>query len=229
MLKKLTIEAVPDSSGGLSPLPFEAQYNPTSYKHSYRNNYQNRQGINTSGSKAVYLVTAPEVLHLTMILEKSILKIGFPKPMGLGAVVKSVYDQVQAFLLLAYKMNGTTHAPRGLKVIRGNMTFECVLESADVSYTAFDETGAPIRAELDVQFRGSTKDPMGSTAKSSPDLTHAHTVKDWQNLPMITEEIYGDPHMYLLVAEANGLDHFRAMKPGKKLHFPPTEKDHPAA
>jgi hypothetical protein len=218
-LKMLVIEEVQPS-----PLKrrFEAQFNPTTYKHSYRNAYQKRQGINTGGSNLKFLLSAPEVLSLTLVLQQPI---NDNSLIGLLKSKQSVYDRVQKFLSLAYEMNGTTHAPRMLKLSWGSLLFEGALESVDVKYTAFDHSGEPIRGELDVSFRGSLKDPMGSTAKSSPDLTHAHSVKDWQTLPMITDEIYGDPHLYLLVAEANGLDHFRALQPGQKLHFPPTEKD----
>jgi Contractile injection system tube protein len=219
-LKKLTIEASP--SGGLKK--FEAQFNPTSFKHVYQNAYQRRQGINTSGSNLKYLASAPEVVQFTLILQKLDRKPGL---LSLGAE-PSVYDQVQQFLKLAYAMDGAKHSPRQLIVSWGKMRFLCALESAQVNYTAFDYSAAPLRAEIDVTLRGWVKDPKKATVVSSPDLTHAKTVKVWQTLPMITEEIYGDPHLYLLVAEANGLDHFRALKSGQKLHFPPTEKEETA-
>lgn len=218
-LKMLTVEAV-EKLG--APAAFVAQFNPTSYRHQYNNSYQKKQGINTKGADLKFLSAAPETLQFSLILQKK-LPTGFL--VGLFSASKSVYDRVQQFLKLGYEMNGAKHAPRMLKLTWGSMTFQGALESASVKYTAFDASGEPTRAEIDCTFKGSLKDPQGSTGKSSPDLTHALTVKDWQSLPMITEDIYGDPHLYLLVAEANGLDHFRALAPGHRLHFPPTEKD----
>jgi hypothetical protein len=208
-LNRLTIRAIGESAAS-----FKAVFNPTSYRHQYNNVYQKKQGINSKGADLKYLNSAPETLSFSLILRKD-----------MGLFPESVYNQVQAFLALGYKMVGTKHEPRKLKLTWGKMNFEGALESANVKYTAFDPSGEPIRAEIDVSFKGTMKDPQGSADKSSPDLTHAHTVKDWQTLPMITEDIYGDPHLYLLVAEANGLDHFRALTLGQRLHFPPTEKD----
>lgn len=224
VLKKLTVESA-DKSLLLGPAKFEAQFNPTSYKHAYRNSFQRFQSFGSRGAKLKFLVSTPEVIHFNLILQKTLGSMTSFAMLGLGGIEESVYDRVQKFLKLAYQVEGTTHAPRQLIVSWGKMHFAGVLESADVNYTAFDNSGLPIRAELAVSFKGSMKDPYGATTNSSPDLTHAKTVKDWQTLPMLTEEIYADPHLYLQVAQANGLDHFRALKPGQKLHFPPTQKD----
>ena len=217
MLEKLTIQSL--KGAGAS---FKAQFNPASYRHVYRNHYQGRQGINTTGSSLKYLQSSPEELTFTMVLESDD-EYGF-LPFAVAASV-GVYEKVQDFLKLVYHMDNATHAPKLLKLSWGEMVFEGGLVAADIQYTAFKETGAAVRAEIDVIFRGTVKDPMGSQAKNSPDLTHAVTVKGWQTLPSMTEDIYGDAHLYLLIAEANGLDHFRALQPGGKLHFPPTEKD----
>lgn len=210
-------------SGALVGPSFEAQFNPTSLKHGFRNKYDETPPINGKGADLKFLNTAPETLSFNLILQKSIPKKGY----GLALLLaeRSVYDRVQDFLKLAYTMVGKDHEPREVDLSWGKFKFTGRLSSVEVNYTAFDNTGAPIRAELAVSFKGSMDDPIGSKSKSSPDLTHALTVKDWHSLPLITQEIYGDPHLYLLVAEANGLDHFRALKPGQKLHFPPTEKN----
>ncbi len=218
-LKMLMIEELTPSALARR---FEAQFNPTTYKHSYRNVYQKRQAINTGGAALKFMLTAPELLSVTLVLQQPMSDNSL---IGILKAKQSVHDRVQKFLSLAYEIKGTSHAPRLLKISWGSLLFEGAMESVDIKYTAFDHAGEPIRCELDVSFRGTLKDPTGSFVISSPDLTHAHSVKDWQNLPMITDDIYGDPHLYLLVAQANGLDHFRALQPGQKLHFPPTEKD----
>lgn len=217
-LQKLTIT----EKGALLGPKFEAQFNPTSLKHSFRNKYDETPPINGKGADLKFLATAPETLTFSLILQKNIPKKGFGLMLLLSE--RSVYDRVQDFMKLAYNMVGKDHEPRELELSWGKLKFVGRLSNVEVNYTAFDNTGAPIRAELSVTCKGSMDDPVGSKSKSSPDLTHALTVKDWHTLPLITQEIYGDPHLYLLVAEANGLDHFRALKPGQKLHFPPTEK-----
>lgn len=215
MLEKLKISPLT----GLGP-SFEVQYNPSTYRHVYRNHYQTKQGVNTTGSSLKFLQSSPEELSFQMVIEAELDFFPF-----LIINTPSVYKKVQSFLNLTYHMDNAKHAPKMLKLTWGEMVFEGALIYADVQYTAFKESGAPVRAELDVVFRGTVTDPLKSQAKSSPDLTHAMTVKGWQSLPGMTEEIYGDAHLYLLIAEANGLDHFRTLRPGGKLHFPPTQKD----
>ena len=58
----------------------------------------------------------------------------------------------------------------------------------------------------------------------SPDLTHIRTVQSGDTLPLLAKAMYGSSRYYLVVAEANGLDDFRNLKPGTKLFFPPLEK-----
>lgn len=217
-LKKLVIKDPKKLGSG-----FEVQFNPKSLKQSYSNAYQERTPLGAVGSEQLYQSTPPENIRFTLIFQEEI-KSGLALFLG-SSLKNSVFNRVQDFLELCYEMQGTKHKPRQLRLVWGRIVQEAVLESCDVDYTAFSNKGEPTRAELNVSFRCVEPDPTKAKKKSSPDLTHAQTVKEWQNLPMITEEIYGDPAMYLLVAQANGLDHFRALKPGSKLHFPPTVKD----
>ena len=58
----------------------------------------------------------------------------------------------------------------------------------------------------------------------SPDLTHLRVIKAGDKLPVLCNEIYGDPRLYLRVAQANGIDDFRNILPGMRIFFPPLEK-----
>jgi len=58
----------------------------------------------------------------------------------------------------------------------------------------------------------------------SPDLTHRRILQAGDSLPRLCQEIYGDPRLYLKVAEANGFDDFRRLAPGTAVFFPPLEK-----
>ena len=65
---------------------------------------------------------------------------------------------------------------------------------------------------------------MATAQDHSADLTHVRLVKAGDTLPRLCDEIYGEPRMYLEVARANDLDHFRALQPGMRIAFPPLEK-----
>jgi nucleoid-associated protein YgaU len=57
--------------------------------------------------------------------------------------------------------------------------------------------------------------------RSSPDLTHLHTVKAGEHLTLLADKYYGDASRYLQVADYNKLANFRRLEPGQQLVFPP--------
>ena len=140
---------------------------------------------------------------------------------------RSVGDQVKAFLRTCYDVRSDTHEPARLRLTwdKGVLgaNFECRLQSVDVHYTSFDRDGSPLRAELSAVFVEAV-DPSKKAAMarlSSPDLTHRRVVVAGDTLPLLCDEIYGSAAHYLRVAEVNGLDDFRMLKPGQELSFPP--------
>jgi Uncharacterized protein containing LysM domain len=123
-------------------------------------------------------------------------------------------------------MDGDTHQPRYLKLTWGDLIFKCRLASVVINYSLFDNSGIPLRAELDTEFTGDieTSERLKKENKSSPDLTHSRMVKVGDQLPLMCEAIYGSANYYLKVAKINGLRNFRDLKPGQELFFPPLEK-----
>jgi hypothetical protein len=222
MISSLSLLEIINVDGFGPSAIFRAQYNPSSYRHSYRNVYQQRQGINVVGTLGKFLYSQPEELSFTLDLEDDEEDMDLPLFIS---VREGVRKKVDKFLKVCYLMDGSKHRPNLLSLYYGGAQVSCYLVSLDVHYLAFAKSGVPVRAELDCVFRTYEEDPVGRGSKSSPDLTHAITTKQWETLPMLSEQIYGDPHLYVQIAEANGLDHFRKLRPGGKLYFPPTQKD----
>ena len=135
------------------PSSFEAMFNPESYAMSYQNVYDPKQGINTSGTAARYSMTRPETLNIKLLLDGNGLTNSGIMDFGLTQK-KNVYDEVQHFLQLTNHMDGKEHEPRYLILKWGKLIFDCRLASVNISYTQFDESGAPLRAELDAEFIG---------------------------------------------------------------------------
>ena len=193
----------------------------------YTNIFQKKQGINTSGSSAKYALSKPQELSLKLIIDDTGVAdyglYGFAGAALIGKLSgkKDVYKQVQRFLKLTTEMNGEIHEPNPLKVEWGDLVFDCRLQSVNVNYTLFNRSGQPIRAELDVVFIGDLKDSkrVRKEKKSSPDLTHVRTVKSGDTLPLMTQEIYGDPSYYIQVARINNLNHIRTLKVGTHIRF----------
>jgi hypothetical protein len=136
---------------------------------------------------------------------------------------KNVKDSIKTFRKLCLDMNGDIHQPNFLIIRWGDAEFHARLKSLDINYKLFDESGDPLRAELDVAFVSDK--PAAAIAreagKSSPDLTHVRVVRSGDTLPLLCREIYGSSEYYLRVAADNGLDDFRELVPGQRLRFAP--------
>ncbi|MFM2376230.1 MAG: hypothetical protein RLZZ165_1327 [Bacteroidota bacterium] len=202
---------------------FEVMYNPTSYGKSFRNVYDKRQAINTTGSKQRFLVNESDQLKFKLILEGS--PVATAGLITLPFTSHSVTDQLADFLKIAQRMVGGRHKPNDLKISWGKMSFEGVLLSAEVTYTAFDRSGNPLRAEVDTVFEGKMNDPAGIAIKNSPDLSHTYTVMDGDTLPAIADRYYGDVELHPLIATHNALDNLRRLKTGTTLTIPPIPKE----
>jgi hypothetical protein len=127
-------------------------------------------------------------------------------------------------------MNGDIHQPAFLKISWGNMLwrgghFDCRLASLDIVYSLFNRNGEPLRAQLNTKFIEdlSVKKRLAIENKNSPDLTHTRIIEDGTNLPLWSNRIYNDPLLYIEIARANKLDHFRSLKPGSEIIFPPID------
>ena len=219
-LEKLRINVYKDAARQKDIATFQLMFNPESYALAHKNVYSTRQGANTSGRAAAYISGEPTQFSLKIIIDGT----GVTE-IGLAHRIE-VQDEVDRFLKLAANMDGDIHQPRFLVVKWGKLAFPCRLEQTQITYTLFDNSGSPLRAELDTVFIQDqpTAARLRAEGKNSPDLTHVRIVQAHQTLPLLCQEIYGSPGYYLQVAEANGLDDFRNLRPGQQLVFPPLAK-----
>ena len=224
-LEKLKIKAYEKKSrSGLPAKTFEAMFNPSSLKQSYKIIWGNkdRQGYNSSGLQVEYTRSKPENLDIDLLLDGT----GVDQ-MGAAALKgsKTVNDRVKEFLDATFRYNGNIHEPNYLVVAWGSLIFSCRLESVDITYTSFDRDGTPLRAELKASFISDkeAKRLAKEENKKSPDLTHSRVAVAGDTLPLLTNAVYGSSAYYLDVARFNGLDDFRSLTAGQQILFPPLE------
>ncbi len=201
---------------------FEAMFNPESFKQKYEILYGKHQGFNATNKKVNYSRSKPRELSLKLLLDGTgVEELGFKK---LGPR-QTVAERVKRFLDLTFRMNGEIHEPNYLVVEWGELIFSCRLGSVDITYTSFDRDGKALRAELDVSLVSdkAAEKRVREENKSSPDLTHARTVRAGDTLPLLTKAVYGSSIHYLRVASFNNLDDFRNLTPGREIFFPPLE------
>lgn len=203
---------------------FEFLIDPDTINTRHENRFTRFRGINTSGRKAVYAFSNSDELTLELTLDNTLSTEFLPAmPFTSNDPIK---DRVEDFLKYCFYMDGDIHEPRYLLVEWGKFNFECRLKSISVSYSKFDDQGVALRANLNTVFVADMPDAkrIKLENKKSPDITHSRTVLEGQTLTGLTKEVYGDAAHFLTVAEANQLNHFRKLKPGSRLHFPPLEK-----
>ncbi len=190
--------------------------NPNKYDHTFRIVYNEDQEQGTQGNNPPYSRTPPEEIQFEFLYD------------GTGVVPGSsdIQGKIQQFKQTVYRVEGQIHRPNFLKLIWGDLSFNCVLKDLKISYTFFKPDGNPLRAMLLATFMHVVEERRRSAEQNhqSPDLTHVRYVKEGDTLPLMTYHIYGDPTLYLQVAKYNGISNFRALKPQTRIIFPPIDK-----
>jgi Contractile injection system tube protein len=216
-LEKLLILAytTPDYSGEPAS-QFRSYVNPNEITLAYEMEYDAAQGSGTTGSRMNFKKMKPGDLALTFFLDGT----------GANGERIDVQQKIEEFQTVT-GYNGDIHRPNYLKVSWGTLTVKrCVLKSASIAYKLFQPNGVPLRAVITASFTDNSDDTtrVAMAQDQSPDLTHLRVIKAGDKLPVLCNEICGDPRLYLRVAQANGIDDFRNILPGMRIFFPPLEK-----
>lgn len=101
--------------------------------------------------------------------------------------------------------------------------YSCQLASLDVNYIRFDPTGIPIRAELSMTLQempsalGSF--PTNPTSGGQPGR-RTHVIAEGETLASIAQAYYKRPGLWRRIAEVNGIDDPRRVRPGRTVYLP---------
>ncbi|MHA6485323.1 CIS tube protein [Paenibacillus sp. strain BS8-2] len=117
------------------------------------------------------------------------------------------------------------HAPPECRFVWGSLDFKGVIVSITQRFTMFLESGAPVRATLDLNMRSTQtmKEQYKEIPRQSADRTKRKTVKQGDQLWSIAAEEYEDPGAWRHIAEANGIDNPRQVAAGRNLTIPRLE------
>lgn len=214
-LKKLRIEAYKDIGYADADKmgEFAVMFNPTSYSQKYEVEYDDASGRGTSGSTQKFARIKPKEYTFEFMIDGT----------GVSAEKKEVSDVIKEFLRLTAEILSDTHRPPYLKIAWGSLIAECILKSADITYTLFKPDGYPLRAKINATFAENIEDTKRTAqeGKQSPDVTHQRQVQEGDTLPLMTHRIYGNSAHYLAVARFNELTNFRKLVVGSMIKFPP--------
>ena len=213
-LTKMKIVAYKDPDFSSQLGEYNLLVNPENYKFKNEQQYTVSDTVNGSSAQTVkYKGGIAGLFEIGLFFD------------GTGVITdEKVDDQIKKVKDLIYSYNGDIHEPNYLKVYWGTQSlFQGRLKSWNINYTMLDMDGTPLRAEAKVVIIASisAKKKALEEKKSSADLTHVRTVLDGDNLPLMCYRIYGDSSYYIKVAQHNELTHFRDLKPGDIITFPP--------
>lgn len=249
-LSKMTIIFYPDPEyPGVKGIPFHPMYNPESYNLNYSIEYDKTKRPMMGELEQKFLRISPKSLDLELFFDGTNTSPSNLSGLGIdfGKVpdFNSVVAQVETFLTLGARITSSgpmktvtigskpddkdqkdtaeVHRPFYMMIVWGTFLMTGVLEKASVSYTMFNPEGVPIRAKMNITVAESFDAALANRGKklASPDLSKAILVKEGDTLPDLCFQEYGDPSLYMQVAEVNKLKNFRKLTPGTELLFPP--------
>jgi hypothetical protein len=199
--------------------PFQAWINPASYVHDYSISHTQRQAQGSGLASPGFDRIGQDHMSFELVLDGTGV---VPPPTGQTLPSNGVAGLIEQLKTLIASYNGKIHRANFVRLSWGELDFQCVLESMNVTYTLFKPDGTPLRAKLALKFLGFTSEARIAKAenKSSPDLTHLVTVVAGDTLPALCHRIYGSSVHYPKVASVNGLVNFRELRPGMRLRFP---------
>lgn len=219
-LKKLEITTIKGDK------TFKAMFNPASFSHKIGIRYDDDseacktdKATGAASQDIDFRTYDNDTLSFDLVIDGTG-AVGVPL---MGKKPDPVSKQIDDLKEVVYDYDGKKHQPNVLEVAWGDFLFDCRLDDMAVDYTLFQPGGDPLRAKVSLTFKGfkTTKEESKERKKSSPDLSHFIEVKAGDTLPLLCQKIYEQPRYYLKVAEFNGLDNFRQLKPGTILTFPP--------
>jgi Contractile injection system tube protein len=207
-----------DSNGDVLPgSPFNASLNPQKFKHSQSITYNSKESLGSRGSTNKFAAQPPGTATCELLLDGT----GAVPPASKGRRL-DVSTQIERLRFIVYAFDGDKHEPGHVKLIWGTLLLYVRLKSMDIDYTLFKPDGSPLRASVSLQFTEffNFKQAQAKARLSSPDMTHAVTVREGDTLPLLCQRIYGDQSYYTAVARENGLTDLRRLVPGSLLRFP---------
>lgn len=228
-LKRLTIYAYKDEKRSAPAADkCEVMFNPETYSLTYGNEFKTIKSINKPGSVKYHTGSAPDGLKLVLVFTNTgteqlgVMKLLRPR--------KSVVEKVRDFLNITTVPNITIsaadtndlHRPYYLRIEWGVLVFDCDLESVKVKFTMFDRRGNPLRAELSTAFKGELNESSKLLANKlkSPDVSHARSLNQCENLPILCYDVYKNSSYYMQVADFNGLNSVRGLDTGSLIRLP---------
>jgi nucleoid-associated protein YgaU len=138
---------------------------------------------------------------------------------GNRADVSKLTDKVAKLM----DIDKTLHAPPIVHFKWGKFDFRAVIERLSQKFTMFLDDGTPVRATLNVTFKGyiTVDKQVKLLGLESADWSKLYQVTELDTLWMLADREYHDPGEWRLIADANNIENPRLLEVGSNIRLPP--------
>jgi hypothetical protein len=195
------------------PRPVEVQFNPTELGIDLGANYAELQVPGLPVPLLQFVRGEAQGLSLELFLDGTdTRKTGAP-----ADTVEARLKQLRAFV----QINPKLHAPPVCLFKWNQLEFQGVMTSLKERYSLFAPTGRVLRARATVTFKSykAAEVQLRELKKNSPDRTHVRVLREGETLAHVAHEAYGDPRLWRVIAEDNGIDRPRFVPVGTPLRL----------
>ncbi|MEU4219140.1 peptidoglycan-binding protein [Actinoplanes sp. NPDC026623] len=206
---------------------FEVLFNPSEYRLTKDNNFA-QAAIPGLGSPLLQFVNGNlRTLEMELFFDT------YEEHRHAGTVVNPALSDVRRLtrrVVDLISINPHTHAPPLILFAWGDLTFRGVLARVDQRFTAFLESGVPVRSQVAVTIQEWTNEltEAKEVKRQTADHSAVHEVGQRETLSAIAAAAYDDPRKWRPIAIANGLDTPRRLPAGLVLALPPLPYRDPA-
>jgi hypothetical protein len=191
-----------------TPPPIEVLFNPTDYGIAHAANYAAMEVPGLSSPIYQFVRGEADVLSVELFLDRT----------SERQDVEDALKELRQFV----RIDGNLHHPPVCRFDWGQVSFTGIVTSLRDRYVLFAEDGRVVRARVSLTLKTyrSAEVQLRELKRSSPDRTHRRVLREGETLSTIAGDVYGDPRLWRVIAEANGIDQPRLVPPGTPLVIP---------
>lgn len=199
--------------GSRSGTEIEVLFNPTEYSLEVSNNFQESPVAGLGSALLQFVNGVAGTLTMELYFDTY--------TDGGGSDVSVKTDEIAQLM----RVDSATHAPPKVEFRWGSIAFRAVVERLSQRFVMFRSDGVPVRARLNVTFRGdkALAEQLRDPRRNSADKTKRRVLSADTSLWLIANQEYRDPRFWRLIARANWIDDPRALRPGTVLVVPPLD------
>ncbi len=196
------------------PDPIAVQFNPTEYGIDRGSSYAELQVPGLRTPLLQFVRGEAQTLSLELFLD------GTDKRASNNPddTVEGHLKQLRQFV----EIDPDLHAPPVCLFQWRKVQFYGVVTSFKEKYSLFDESGKILRARVTLSIKSyeAVEVQLRELGLQSPDRTRVRVVREGETLAAIAAEVYGDPRLWRVLADANDIDRPRFVLPGTPLQVP---------